>query len=124
MKFLDALCINMDGKWKRFPKEFGIDATENFKLAEDDEWDDHFNSLEWSKMEIRHFKRALEVLKNAGDCNPFVSRPLLIKCATCGTNENDERAIKFKVKWRQENQNDQRDGWRRKHCPNLLLKDK
>ena len=45
VKFLDALCINMDGKWKTFLKEFGIDVTENFKLAEDDEWDDHFNSL-------------------------------------------------------------------------------
>ena len=35
VKFLDALHISIDDKWKKFLKEFGIDATENFKLAKD-----------------------------------------------------------------------------------------
>ena len=84
MKFLDVLRIIMDDKSKTLLKEFGIDANAIIKLVEDDESDDHFNSLEWSKMKIRSFKRSLEVLKNAGDCNPFLSRPLPIKCMTCG----------------------------------------
>ena len=49
MKFLDALNLNIDDKWNFFLKELGIDATEKIKLVEDDEWDDPFKSLEWSK---------------------------------------------------------------------------
>ena len=57
--------------------------TEKFKLTKDDKWDNHFKSLEWTKMKSRNLKRALEALNNTSDCDPFLNRTLPIKSTTC-----------------------------------------
>ena len=42
-----------------FFEEMGIEVKEDLKLVEDDEWDDLYEDMCWSKIKLRKFKVAL-----------------------------------------------------------------
>ena len=60
-----------------------LEVTEDAKLVEDDEWDELYKDVYWSKIKLRKFKVALHDLKSTGPVDASMSKPLSIR-------DNDE----------------------------------
>ena len=64
---------------KTFFEDMEVEVTEDLKLVEDDEWDNIYEDMCWSKIKLRKSKASLCVLKSAGAIDVSMNKPLPIR---------------------------------------------
>ena len=74
--FIECLNITYCSKIKTFFEEMVVEVSEDLKLVEDEEWEDLYEAVSWSKIKLRNFKAALCELKSIGAVNSSMNKPL------------------------------------------------
>ena len=77
---------------KTFFEDMGVEVTEDFKIVEDDKWDDLHEDGCQSKIKVRKFKAALCRLKSTGTVDPSMNKPFPIRWC----DNEVEHNLKFK----------------------------
>ena len=56
----------------------GVEVREYLKLVEDDEWDELYEDVCWSKIKLRKIEAALHALKSTGPVDASMNTPMPI----------------------------------------------